>query len=464
MSVFRRKTTSGLTNEFHYKFMKGGKTYFGVCEGCTDRESAMKYEQGIRDKATVLAQQKSVKALVENFRDELQGGEKIPLKKAFSLSMKKPSRKPMSQKQAGSKRSRFDDFVAYVQDNYPEAKFVHQITRKIAEAYISEIRENGRWDKRIHSPMGDYTSKLKKLSPSTVNRSLEELRAIFASIARDANLVENPFDEIFPVAETTEQREAFTEKELEMILASAPPFIRAIFIVGIFTAFREGDIATLQWSDVLFDRGIIRRKLLKTATSSGAIVEVPIMPPLHDFLMKQIGKDGEFVLPEHAKMYMENPTGISYRVKRFLEELGIQTTKQVAGRTRAISIRDVHSLRHTFCYFAGIAGIPLVVVQSIVGHMTPEMTEHYTAHADLNAKREKMTAMLPNFAALMGETRRTALTEQLRIRLTKAIQGADFETLKRIEGLLIPAKEKPRLDVSDVRMLPPPYRGQGKSS
>ena len=41
-------------------------------------------------------------------------------------------------------------------------------------------------------------------------------------------------------------------------------------------------------------------------------------------------------------------------------------------------------------------GIPLNIVQSIVGHMTPEMTAHYSAHASLEAKREKMK-QLPDF-------------------------------------------------------------------
>ena len=463
MSVFRRKTTSGLTEEYHYKFMKAGKVYFGVCEGCTDKDSAERYEQDIRNKATMLAQQKSVKALVENFRDELQGGEKIPLKKAFALAMKKPSRKPISEKQAGSKQARFEDFVCYVADNHPDVKYLHQVTRSIAEAYISYIRENGRWNKQIISPTGNYVSKHTQLSGSTVNRSLEELRSVFSVLSRDANMLENPFADIAPAAETKEPREAFTEDELELILKEAPPFIRSIFVVGFFTAFREEDIATLKWSDVRFDEGIIRRKLIKTQHSSGAIVEVPIMPPLRDFLMSQKGNDPVYVLPEHAKMYHDNPTGISYRVKKFLEGLGIQTTKRVAGRTRAISVRDVHSLRHTFCYFAGVAGIPLVVVQSIVGHMTKEMTEHYTAHADIKTKREKM-AMLPNLSALTGEAMRKPLTEQIRRRILSAVATADYDTLKKVEAILLPPQEHPRVELSDVRMLPPPYTAPDKSN
>ena len=46
-----------------------------------------------------------------------------------------------------------------------------------------------------------------------------------------------------------------------------------------------------------------------------------------------------------------------------------------------------------------MAGIPLETVQSIVGHLTPEMTRHYMAHVTL---RDKATAMkkLPSFLTL----------------------------------------------------------------
>ncbi len=81
---------------------------------------------------------------------------------------------------------------------------------------------------------------------------------------------------------------------------------------------------------------------------------------------------------------------MSYRIKQFLEWLGIQTTRKPKGRTRAVSVKDLHSCRHTFCYYAGLAGIPLAVVQSIVGHMTPAMTEHYSAHASMEDKRRGM--------------------------------------------------------------------------
>lgn len=443
MSVFQRKTTAGLTQEFHYRFMKGGRRFSGVCEGCTTEKAAKEYEAKIARTADKLATQKTVKALVENFRDELTGGEKIKLTDAFELASKKPRKYSISEKHHALKSSQFGDFVQFMKKRYPDITYISDVQKKHAEAYISSLRENGRFNKTIvfknkhKHKQSKYANQCEQLSPSTLNRFHKTLREVFGLLEGDAGLQENPFASIPMLDYEQESREPFTEKELELILKKAPPFIRSIFLIGFFTAFREGDIATLRWDEVLWDHNVIRRKLDKT----GAIVEVPIMPPLSEFLHQQEGLDPEYVLPEHAKMYRENQSGIPYRVKAFLEGIGIQTTKKVDGRSRAVSIKDVHSLRHTFCYFAGIAGIPLVVVQSIVGHMTPEMTMHYTAHADRKTKQEKME-LLPNYSRLVGEIRMKNIVEQTRAQVVKALASADDAMLQRVAAILLPKKPK----------------------
>ena len=414
MSVSKRKTTSGETKDFHYRFMVAGKSYCGVCIGCETPAEARKYEEGVRRTVLELAKQKSVKALVENFKNELAGGDKMALADCWSAYLAIPSRK-RSQSYQDKKQARWQHFVDFMTAR--GVVFLHQVSKADAQAYISSLRNCG---------SSSSTANLYQKCASEICQKLLPPQA------------DNPFDGIRLLVEDNESREAFTPEELDRIMQKAPPFIRAIFLVGFFTALREGDISTLRWSDVLWDQGIVRRKLLKT----GATVEIPIMPPLAAFLKEQEGLDSEYVLPEHAAMYKDNPSGISYRVKKFLEgDLGIATTKKVPGRKRAVSTKDVHSLRHTFCYFAGVAGIPLVVVQSIVGHMTPEMTAHYTAHADRKTKREKLAA-LPCFRVLVAETKRTVLIEQTRRAVIDSIKSADEETLARVASLILPTKPK----------------------
>ena len=157
-------------------------------------------------------------------------------------------------------------------------------------------------------------------------------------------------------------------------------------MMAVWTGLREGDICTLKWREVDLVHRLITRRMRKTKVE----VQIPISNQLYALLTATPRTESEYVFPEHANMYLTNSSGVSYRVKHFLEGLGIETTRIPEGRTRAISVKDLHSCRHTFCYYAGLAGIPLSVVQSIVGHMTPAMTAHYSAHASIEDKRRGM--------------------------------------------------------------------------
>jgi len=460
VSVRKRIQANGkLTPVYHYRFMVGGKLYTGACMGCTDEKSALVYERQIYKTAIQLSQQKSVKAIVENFQTELAGAtsKKITLESAWEFYLKKPRRFTASEYFVGIKKSQFDDFVLYMQEKHPDVKYVMGITRSHAEEYIAYLRENGKYNKTVvfsnrtkksGSKLSEYKNPFGELSATTVNRYHKTIREVLKVIGNEAGLIENPFIGVPLQKEDKGTREAFTQSEIESIIKIAPEFVRAIFIVGFFTALREGDIATLRWSDIIWEHGIIRRKLLKTKN----IVEIPIMQPLKVFLEAQIGKDEEYVLPEHAAMYRDNPSGITYRVKDFLESIEIQTSRAMAGRTRKVSVKGIHSLRHTFCYLAGVAGIPLVIVQSIVGHMTPEMTSYYSAHADRGTKRKKMellNTILGGFKGIESGEVLEIITPQiessentegrlgnLRKEVAQKILKADEKTLDRVRQIL----------------------------
>ena len=215
------------------------------------------------------------------------------------------------------------------------------------------------------------------LSSRTINSYMVSINEIFTLLTNDGGYQRSPFADI-PKQELIQvKRKAFTEKELRLIVNTGNKFIVPLFTVGLCTGLREADICLLEWREVDLPNNIITRITRKT----GKEVTIPIMPPLKSFLESQLTKKGDniYVLPEHAEMYLENPCGISWRVKKILDDLQIKNTENPNGR--AVSIKDVHSLRHSFCYYAGVYNVPLIMVQAVVGHMSPEMTKHYSMHA-----------------------------------------------------------------------------------
>ena len=63
------------------------------------------------------------------------------------------------------------------------------------------------------------------------------------------------------------------------------------------------------------------------------------------------------------------------------------------GRTRKSVVASFHSLRHTFVSLSANAGVPLPVVQSIVGHCSTAMTRHYYHENEENLR--KAVAAIP---------------------------------------------------------------------
>ena len=409
MSVAKRKTKSGYTKEYHYAFAQDGKRYRGVCEGCTTKREAEEYEKNLRKRVQEAAAKKDVKQLYEHFREELTGSKDILLADAYEKSLEKPKTRMPSEKQVRSKRAYWLDFTAFLNERYPDLQKLSEVRPLHAEAYIQYLRQNGRFNKTVTYRGSVVTQErsyqLKsELSPQTINTYQQALTEVFQLLARDAGIADNPFSSIPRLKKDAETREAFSEEELCVIRDNLDDFTQPLFTIAIATALREGDICTLKWSEVDFKQDLIITRMRKT----GNMVEIPIMPPLRDYLLQlqTATTKSEYVLPKHAEMYLNNSSGVSYRIKQFLEnKCRITTTKTLEGRSRAVSVKDLHSCRHTFCYYAGLYGIPLSIVQSIVGHMTPEMTKHYSAHASLSAKREQMR-QLPEFMMLTGlETR-----------------------------------------------------------
>ena len=87
-------------------------------------------------------------------------------------------------------------------------------------------------------------------------------------------------------------------------------------------------------------------------------------------------RDG-FVIPSIADAYMASRWRISQGIAKIFNAANIVTSIQLEGRRSKTPEATFHSLRHTFVSLAANAGVPLHIVQSIVGHESTAMTRHY---------------------------------------------------------------------------------------
>ena len=307
----------------------------------------------------------------------------IPLKNAYDLALQKPHCKSTSEARIVFHRNYWNDFVAFLKVRYPLFNAMQHVTTPVAEEYISFIRANGMF--RKHQESKEKTC----LSNDTLNEIHRTISQVFRLLHSETG-TGNPFGEIPRLSAKHAEREAYTEGQLRTIFERADGYLKPMFFIGLFTGLSEGDVCTLRKDEVHFDRHHIYRKRNKTKKITGTTSAIPMLPVLEEFLKGLIAKSGsetEYVLPEQAADYLRERSEVSKRIKKFLEmDCEFDTTAKLDGRSRKQSVLDFHSLRHTFCSMAGVAGIPITVVQSIVGHMTPRMTELYSRHVQENER------------------------------------------------------------------------------
>ena len=98
------------------------------------------------------------------------------------------------------------------------------------------------------------------------------------------------------------------------------------------------------------------------------------------------------VLPSISEWYRTSKWRVSGGLGEIFKAACITTSIKLEGRKRLTPEATFHSLRHTFVSFAANAGVPLHVVQSIVGHESTAMTRHYY-HENLTALKSAVAAI-----------------------------------------------------------------------
>ena len=201
---------------------------------------------------------------------------------------------------------------------------------------------------------------------------------------------------------------------------------RKLFLIGIYTGLRLGDCCQLDWSCINLAQGVIQLIPSKTKRHvHGRPVTIPIHPSLGQALLAPMTgseecevKSDELNCPDHSSLITPHSSLLThhsslcsgpvlptlaelYRTTRWRVNDGlgkifkmanITTCVQVEGRRTKTPEATFHSLRHSFVSFAANAGVPLHVVQSIVGHESTAMTRHYY-HENIDALKSAITAI-----------------------------------------------------------------------
>lgn len=412
MSVYKRG------KYFYYEFMYQGERYRGSTKR-TNKSEALKEEKKIRLEAKLIkgADEESLNLLRKKMLNLNEKG--ISLEdawKKFADKYRANCHKVSGiEKTLKYKQAFWEDFISFIQSKFPKVNTLREINDSIAEAYKEQLIHHGKFTKLIRynseSKHVVYRSPITSLTVKTINEYISQIKHVFNSLFKEAKLIINPFDEIKKLKPASNKHDIFEMDELDLIhkfLYSKEKLnnskddsfdhliLLPIFIIGINTGLRRADICKLKWSNI--NKSFIRVNTGKTNVE----VNIPINRPLKLFLDTEKKRQSlhhiysEYISPELHQLYITNPDGVTYRFKKMLQQLGIKCCHKEDNTKRRVSLKGIHSLRHTFCFLHGLNGTPITTLQLMTGHMTHKMVEYYQLHSSEEAKK-KAQRLLEDF-------------------------------------------------------------------
>lgn len=218
----------------------------------------------------------------------------------------------------------------------------------------------------------------KHLKPSSVNKELTMLKSMY-NRANEWEVLNNynPTRDIKKLKENNERCRWLTEDEQECLLSHCHGITRTIVLIALKTGLRWGEIINLKWQQapisnyVDFDNStiFIHEALTKSKKSRYVPLASSVKQVLMDF--PQHSETGYiFINPETGKLY-DN----------------LDKSFKTALRKAKINDFKFHDLRHTFASQLVRNRADLYVVQKLLGHSTPKMTQRY-AHLRDDQLRE----------------------------------------------------------------------------
>ena len=201
-----------------------------------------------------------------------------------------------------------------------------------------------------------------------MNRELALLKRLFnLAINWDLYLGQNPVRKVKFFQELNTGKRILTEEEEERLIQNAAPYLQDIICFALYTGLRIGEIFTLRWFNVDWEKGLLNVFAPKTQK----IRVMPLNAKTRAILEAWwLGRKNEFVFFNHetGKPFVDLSAGLALAC----EKAGIE------GVTW-------HTLRHTFASRLLAQGADVMTVKELLGHSTVVVTMRYL-HPNLEAK------------------------------------------------------------------------------
>ncbi len=235
-------------------------------------------------------------------------------------------------------------------------------------------------------------------SPSTVRNALLPLQAIYRrALGRSEVLVNPTLGLALPASRGRRDRVAHPG-EAKALLEALPSGDRPVWAMALYAGLRRGEIKGLRWSDVDFERGLIRveqgwddREGPIEPKSRAGRRRVPLAKPLPSLLaahkLQSTDKEEELVF---------GPGG-----GRAIDTLKLARRARPIWRRAGLDPIGLHECRHTYAALMIAAGVNAKALSSYMGHSSITVTLDRYGHL-MPGHEDEAAAMLGAYLEQSG--------------------------------------------------------------
>ena len=239
------------------------------------------------------------------------------------------------------------------------------------------------------------------------------LHCAFAQAVKEGLIGHNPLEAVERPKVETKRYDIFTEKQARTFITAAKghPY-EALFFLALTTGMRKGEILGLMWTDVDWEKSILRieRQLQPVSYEGGALVPTKTKSGRRHIM---VGKGALTLLKAHRERqemqkavagnrWQEHGMIFTTSIGTYIDQTKV--SREFKGILKNAGLPDIrfHDLRHTSISLLLDIGTPVNTVQSRAGHskasVTTDIYGHAMAHSqDLAAERiEEIVTPLTN--------------------------------------------------------------------
>lgn len=347
------KQPSGL---YLAKWSYQGKTYVRSTQTHNESEARKKLDEFVRPFL-----EKTQLAVIENLEAKVRTIEKTS------------EQLDLSKKLLTNVDTIFNQYIESISD--PITDSTKETYRTYIKNYLSFIKREygyvnniGQIKKSMNQEFLNYLTS-KNISSATYNSHLITLRRVFNSIIKNSNLWDFKPKKHVPVY----NKRALTNQELVNIFnyIKEDKDILLLFTLGIYTGLRLSDCSLIKWNNINLDNSLISIVPYKLKRFNKQIY-IPIHKNLWNLLNEYRNQLGDQI---NMDSYISNLNAHRYLTNELAPI--IKDIFTFCGINNGTNKLGFHTLRHTFVSMCANKGVPLSIVQSIVGHRCVEMTERY---------------------------------------------------------------------------------------